>query len=178
MLPLQSPDAVQMSAFVVLHVSVAFAPKAIEVGDELNVTVGAGVGAGGDPPLTVTFTDVAVSPPGPEQVNPNVADEFKAPVASLPDVCFVPFHAPEAVHVVASVASQVSVVGCNASTATGLADKAMCGAADESGFPVALVSVVSGDKQPASSVAAKTTPAFFLNSERFAEARGAVEDIT
>lgn len=41
--PLQSPDAVQLDAFVAPHVSVEDPPLATDVGSALNVSVGAGV---------------------------------------------------------------------------------------------------------------------------------------
>ena len=61
LLPDQPPDAVQLVAFVVLHVSDDAEPDATLVGDADNVSVGAG--------NTATATDCAIDPPVPVQVN-------------------------------------------------------------------------------------------------------------
>ena len=61
LLPVQLPDAVQLVAFVELHVSVDEPCAATVVGDALKVTVGAGA--------IVTVADCAAEPPVPEQLS-------------------------------------------------------------------------------------------------------------
>jgi hypothetical protein len=48
--PLQPPEAIQLVAFVELHVTVALPPDCTFAGATVNVTVGAGVVDGGEPP--------------------------------------------------------------------------------------------------------------------------------
>jgi hypothetical protein len=61
-------------AFVVLHVSVDEAPGLMEVGEAVNVIVGA-------PDVVVTVTLAVVVPPGPVAVPVNVVVEVTATVA-------------------------------------------------------------------------------------------------
>ena len=61
LLPVQPPDAVQLVAFVELHVSVEEPPDAMLIGDAANVTVGTGAID------TVAVCDV--EPPVPEQAS-------------------------------------------------------------------------------------------------------------
>ena len=59
--PVQPPDAVQLVAFVELHVSVDELPDAMLLGEAVNVTVGAGT--------TVTLAVCAAEPPVPVQLS-------------------------------------------------------------------------------------------------------------
>jgi hypothetical protein len=59
--PLHAPAALQLVAFVVIHVSVAALPVATVLGLALNAMEGGGG-------VTETVADCAALPPGPEQV--------------------------------------------------------------------------------------------------------------
>ena len=61
LVPLHAPEAVQLVAFVELHVSVAAVPVVTLVGVALSITVGAGT--------TVTCAALVVLPPAPVQVS-------------------------------------------------------------------------------------------------------------
>jgi hypothetical protein len=60
--PLQPPDAVQVVALLLDHVSVAAAPAFTLLGAALKLTTGA-------LPATVTVADCVADPPAPVQVN-------------------------------------------------------------------------------------------------------------
>jgi hypothetical protein len=62
--PLHAPDALQVTAFVEVQVSVVLPPLATVVGFALSVTAGDGGAAGG---VTVTVTDCEALPPEPVQ---------------------------------------------------------------------------------------------------------------
>jgi hypothetical protein len=62
--PVHPPDAVQLVALALLHVSVELLPLVIAVGLVARLTVGAGGGV-----VTVTAVDTDVLPPVPEQLN-------------------------------------------------------------------------------------------------------------
>lgn len=99
--PLQSPDAVQLVAFVDVHVSVDVPPDATLPGDAVSVTVGAA-------PI-VTVAVFAVDPPAPSQVSVYAVVTVNALVTSLPLVAFVPLQPPDAVQLVAFVDVHVRV---------------------------------------------------------------------
>lgn len=61
--PVHAPDAVQLVALVVVHVSVELLPVVIDVGFAVSVTVGAGGAA-----VTVTMVEAGVLPPAPVHV--------------------------------------------------------------------------------------------------------------
>jgi len=62
--PLQPPEAVHAVAFVDDHVNVLLPPLATDVGDAVNVTVGAGV-----VPVTETEALACEVPPAPVQLS-------------------------------------------------------------------------------------------------------------
>ena len=64
LVPLHPPLAVQLVAFVALHVSVVDPPLTTFVGLAVKDTTGGGCAA-----LTVTVTDCGVVPPAPVQVS-------------------------------------------------------------------------------------------------------------
>lgn len=111
--PLQSPLAVQVSAALELQVNCVASPESTLLAAAEIVTVGA--------PATVTVTDSAVVPPAPLQLRLNTLLVVSAPVAVVPEVARLPDQAPEAAHVVAPVADQVSVELLPDATDVGLA---------------------------------------------------------
>lgn len=70
------------------------------VGFAVKVTLGA----------TLTSTDCVAEPPAPVHISVKVPELVRLLRVSLPDVALVPVHAPDAVHVVALVLDQLSVV--------------------------------------------------------------------
>ena len=118
--PLQPPLAVQALAFVVLQLSIATLPEVTTIGVEVSVMVGAGE-------ETVTVNDAVPMPPRPLQSS--VKDDVlpSAVISSVPLVGLLPLHAPEAVHAVALVAFQSSVVEPPESTVAGVAVKVTVG---------------------------------------------------
>ncbi|MFN3564557.1 MAG: hypothetical protein ACK4V1_01035 [Burkholderiaceae bacterium] len=98
-----SAAATQPLAFDADHVSVELPPVATFSGLAVSDTVGA---VGG---FTITVTDFVTAPPAPVHVSEKLAFEPSAPVDSEPVVGFEPLHAPEALHIVALVAVQLSV---------------------------------------------------------------------
>ena len=77
--------------------------------------------------ITVTLTIETVLPPGPEQFNEYVALSFNGPVDSVPDVAFIPDHAPDAEHVSVSIDCQFRVLDPPFSTTNGLAVSVVVG---------------------------------------------------
>jgi hypothetical protein len=61
--PVHAPEAVQLVAFVVDHVSFDVPPEATDVGDAENVSVGA------VELVTVTVTERVIEPPDPVQAS-------------------------------------------------------------------------------------------------------------
>ncbi len=120
--PLQSPVAVQLVAFVLLHVSVALLPLVIDVGLAVKVTVGTG-GA-----VTVTVADAEALPPLPVHSNVYVLVAVSPPVDAVPLVALVPDQVPEAAQLVAFVLLQVSVEPLPLVIDVGLAVKVTVGA--------------------------------------------------
>jgi hypothetical protein len=101
LVPDHAPLAVHEVALVLDHVSVEDPPEATVAGDAASVTVGA-------PAIDIVVV-CSVLPPVPVQVSVYVAFAASAPVDCVPDVPFVPDHAPLAVQDVAFVLDQVSV---------------------------------------------------------------------
>ncbi len=100
--PLQPPDAVQVSASVELHVSNEVPPRATAPGDAVSDTAGRG--------LTVTAALTgALVPPDRAQVSTRLARPVNGPVLGMPLVGKVPLQPPDAVHDVALLEVHVSV---------------------------------------------------------------------
>jgi hypothetical protein len=131
-LPLHPPDASQLSAFDAHQVSVVDPYLRTDEGHAPKLSVGGfaleGGGSCGVGDVTDTLTDRVVEPPGPVHWSVNVLFEFSAGVCSLPEVAFVPLHAPEAVQLVAFVLLHVSVDRPPAVTDVGLAERLTVGA--------------------------------------------------
>jgi hypothetical protein len=114
LLPDQPPEAVQAVVLVDDQVSVVAAPLLTVLGAAERLTVGAGV-------LTVTVADCVALPPLPVQVSPKVALAVRAPVDCEPLTALLPDHAPEALHEVALLETQVKVELPPFATVLGLA---------------------------------------------------------
>jgi hypothetical protein len=114
--PVQPPDAVHVVALVDVQVSVLLEPLLTVVGTAVSVTVGAGVA-----PAMDTEALACADPPEPVQLSVNVVAAFNAPVVSVPETAFAPFHPPLAVQAAAWVLVQVSVLVPPAATDNGLA---------------------------------------------------------
>jgi hypothetical protein len=134
--PLQLPEAVHDVALVELHDSVLLPPLLTDVGEAVNETVGAGVEV-----VTVTDAVRCVVPPAPVQLSVYEAFALNAPVPCEPDVDFEPLQLPDAVHDVAFVELQVSVLLPPLLTDVGDAEKESVGAGgvSESALPTATV---------------------------------------
>jgi hypothetical protein len=102
LLPVQPPVAVQLLAFVLLHVSVELDPDAMLCGLAPSDTVGGGA-------VTVTTTLLCVDPPAPEQSSVYVVVVVSAPVDCVPLTPLLPDQPLLAVQLVASVVDHVSV---------------------------------------------------------------------
>ncbi|HKW84378.1 MAG TPA: hypothetical protein VJN68_11565 [Burkholderiaceae bacterium] len=101
--PLQLPEALHDVALVDDHVSVLLPPLVMLVGDAENETVGAAA-------AIETVALACAVPPDPVQLNVKVRETVRAPVLWLPDVAFDPLQPPDAVHDVALVDDQLSVL--------------------------------------------------------------------
>jgi len=121
--PVQSPLAVQLVAFVLLHVNVELPPLDTLVGETLSVSVGAAGGC-----CTVTVAVAEFDPPVPLQFKEKLEFAVSAPVLCEPLVALVPDQPPEAVHDVAFVADQVSVLALPLVTVVGFAVSVVTGA--------------------------------------------------
>ena len=83
------------------------------------------------PPWTVTVAERLVEPPGPLQLSVNVLLVLvSAPVLAVPEVGFVPLHAPLAVHELASLDDQLRFALPPLGTLVGLALSVTAGAGD------------------------------------------------
>jgi len=100
--PDQAPDAAQLVAFVLDHVSVVLPFAATPCGFAVRVAVG-------DAAVTVTAALCDALPPLPVHVNVNVELPVSAPVLCVPEVVRLPLHAPDAVQLVAFVELHVSI---------------------------------------------------------------------
>lgn len=121
--PDHAPDAVHDAAFVEDQVNVAAPPLSTVAGLALSETVG----AGGDPPETLTVTDRDSVPPLPVHVKVNVLVPDKDPVDSEPAADRGPDHAPDAVHDVAALDDQRSTEAAPTLTAGGSASSETAG---------------------------------------------------
>jgi hypothetical protein len=119
--PLQPPDAVQLVAFVELHVSVVVPPGATPGGFAVSCT-------DGDAPAAMfTVVRVTAPPPGPLQLNVKVVFADSAPLRSLPLTVRLPLQPPDAVQVSAFVVDHVSIVVPPDATLVGFADRLTVG---------------------------------------------------
>lgn len=124
--PLQPPDAVHEVASVVDHVSMLV--PLTETAAGLAARVKVGTGGGGGVPFTVTVAVCCAVPPLPLQLNANVLLVESGPTFCVPEGAFWPLQAPEAVHDVALVLDQVSVLVPPDCTLVGLAVRVTVGA--------------------------------------------------
>jgi hypothetical protein len=121
LLPFQPFEAVQPVVPIVDQVSVDVPPAVTDVGlAEMEME-----GAGGD--CTATGAEAEVVPPAPVQLRSNEEFAESVPLDCVPLVGFAPLQAPEAVHVFAAVADQLSVVESPAVTVFGLAVRVTVG---------------------------------------------------
>lgn len=120
--PLQSSEARQAVAFVVVHAKVALLPLVTVLGLADNVTVGTDW-------ATDTVADCDALPPVPVQFNVNVVLALRAPVDCEPLTARFPLQPPLAVQEVAFVADHVRVEALPADTEDGLAPRLTVGAA-------------------------------------------------
>jgi len=118
LLPLQPPLAVQDCAFWLDQLSVVDAPAATLAGLAVNDTCGAGSFAGATETATVALSE----PPGPVQVSVYERSLVRLVICRVPDVARAPLQLPDAVHSVASVLDQLSVVLPPESTFSGFAE--------------------------------------------------------
>ena len=121
LLPDQAPEAVQLVALVLDHVSVDAPPLATLVGEALKVSVGAG--------RMVTLTLRLTEPPAPLQLSVKVESVVSAPVEAVPLTALVPDHAPEARQLAALVVVHVSVDALPLATLVGEVLKVSVGGA-------------------------------------------------
>jgi hypothetical protein len=103
LLPVQSPAALQVVAFVVDQLISVRLPLVIVLGVAVTVTVGAATG-GLD---TATVASLVALPPGPVQVSAKTSLEVSQPVFLAPLSGLLPVQSPAAVQAVAFVADQL-----------------------------------------------------------------------
>ena len=125
LLPVQLPVAVHPVAFVDDQVSVLLPPGCIDVGAADSIAVGA---VGGGIAVTVTVVEAAWDvPPAPAQARLYVEFACRFVRDSEPELALAPDQAPDAVHPVALVDDQVSVLAPPVWTEPGDADKVAVG---------------------------------------------------
>lgn len=123
--PDHPPDAAQLVALVVDHVSRVVAPDASVAGDAVNVSVGAGA----VPFVTATVSVASLTPAAPaEHVSLYVLLAASAPVECDPANALVPVQAPFARQLVARVTVHDNVELLPDATVVGDAANAMIGA--------------------------------------------------
>ena len=133
LVPVQLPDAVQLVAFVELHVNVDDPPAAMLDGAADSVTVGTGA--------IDTAAVCEAEPPAPEHVSVKLPLADNAPELCVPEVAFVPVQLPDAVQLVAFVELHVSVEEPCAATVVGDAVNVTVGAG-------AIVTVADCEVEP------------------------------
>ena len=121
LVPDHAPEARQLVALLLDHVSVDALPLATLVGEALKVSVGAG--------RMVTPTLRLTEPPAPLQLSVKVESVVSAPVEAVPLTALVPDHAPEARQLVALLLDHVSVDAPPLATLVGEALKVSVGGA-------------------------------------------------
>jgi len=141
--PVQSPLAIQLVAFVLLHVSVELAPFAMLVGDAENVTVGAVAGC-----CTTTVALAELDPPSPVHVSVYVAFAFSGPTLCVPLVACAPDQAPDAIQDVAFVELHVSDDMPPLAIVVGFAVKVVVGGCADGGTEAPTCTDVCDDAVP------------------------------
>jgi hypothetical protein len=119
--PDQPPDAVQLVAPLPFHVSVVVPFSGTDFGEAASVT-------DTPEPWTVTVAVLVTVPPLPVQASVKLFADVIALVVNVPDVVFVPVHAPDAVQLVAFVDEHVSFDVPPDATDVGDADNVSVGA--------------------------------------------------
>jgi hypothetical protein len=120
--PLQPPDAVQLVAFVEVHVKVDLLPLTTPVGSALSAMVGGGADS------TDTVTRRLALPPVPVQLSVKLVRVVNGPVLCVPLVGSGPVQPCEAVQVVAFVEVQLRIAAVPLATLAGLALRVTVGA--------------------------------------------------
>ena len=121
--PVQSPLAVQLVAFALLHVRVELPPLDTLVGEAAKFNVGAAAGC-----CTVTVAVALLEPPGPVQFSEKLELADNGPTLCEPLVATLPDQPPDAAQLVAFVADHVSVLEPPLVTFVGLAVNVVTGA--------------------------------------------------
>lgn len=112
-LPLQPPDAVQVVAFCVVHLSVVLSPLTKVVEPALIEIVGACW-------ITTTWASPEADPPGPLHVSAKVVLAMTLSITRVPVSACEPLHPPEASQLCAFVAFHCKVVALPTPTVVGV----------------------------------------------------------
>jgi hypothetical protein len=128
LLPDHAPDAVQEVAPVDDQLRVEEPPLTTELGFVASDTVGTGA-------VTVTLADALAVPPGPLQAMVKVLELVNTPLDWLPDVAFVPDHAPDATQEPELLDDQVSMEDPPLATEAGFAHSDTAGSGGGGGAP-------------------------------------------
>jgi hypothetical protein len=104
LLPLQSPDAVQLVASELDQLKVVDPPEDTLVGDAVKLTTGTAAA------FTVTVTESLIVPPGPVQERTKLLSPVNEETPSDPDRPFVPLQSPEEVQLSEFELDQFNVV--------------------------------------------------------------------
>jgi len=123
--PDQSSSAVQLVVSVVVQDSIDVPPAGTDEGFAVKVIAGAGMSAAASE--TVTVVEAVLVPPGPVQVREYVVVTFRGPVDWEPFAPTEPDQAPDALHDVALLVDQESVLDAPRPIATGLAASVILG---------------------------------------------------
>jgi hypothetical protein len=118
--PDHAPDAVQLSALVVVQANEVVCPATTDVGVAVSVSVGAGT-------VTITVALCVAVPPSPVHASVNEVVACSAAVASVPDVALLPDQPPLAEQVDASVLLHESDVAAPAVMLAASADSVTVG---------------------------------------------------
>lgn len=150
--PDHAPEAVQLVTFVVSQLRVEALPLVTLVGFAVSVNVG----SDGGETDAVTVCDVV--PPAPVQLSEKKLVTFKGADVSVPEVGFAPFHAPEAVQLVASLLDQSSLTVLPATTVVGVALNRSVGAGGGGAAPNTIDFICQPSPPPELMLQASTLP--------------------